>query len=125
MMPGLPQQSKCPTFSGLWLSDNDIWFVRMRKTSTSSKAWVAYKIAKVGKRLGTVHGATEKEALANAQKEFAKTKAEKKRVKVHPATKPLTQILTADLSPARAPSAAIRADRMTRHPLPSIRPKSS
>jgi hypothetical protein len=44
------------------------------------KAWVVYKIAKTGKRLGTVYGETEKEALANAQKEFAKTEAEKKRI---------------------------------------------
>jgi hypothetical protein len=39
------------------------------------KAWTAYKLAKIGKRLGTVYGETEKEALANAQKEFAKTEA--------------------------------------------------
>jgi hypothetical protein len=45
-----------------------------------TKAWVAYKFAKIGKRLGTVYGETEKEALANAQKEFAKTEAEKKRI---------------------------------------------
>jgi hypothetical protein len=47
------------------------------------KAWMAYKIAKmakIGKRLGTVYGETEKEALANAQKEFAKTEAERKRI---------------------------------------------
>jgi len=44
------------------------------------KAWTAYKLAKVGKRLGTVYGETEKKALANAQKEFAKTEAEKKRI---------------------------------------------
>ena len=44
------------------------------------KAWTAYRLAKVGKRLGTVYGDTEKEALANAQKEFAKTEAEKKRI---------------------------------------------
>jgi hypothetical protein len=44
------------------------------------KAWVAHKIAKIGKRLGTVYGETEKEALANAQKEFARTEAEKKRI---------------------------------------------
>ena len=44
------------------------------------KAWTAYKLAKVGKRLGTVYGETEKEALANAQKEFAKTEGEKKRI---------------------------------------------
>ena len=31
---------------------------------------MAYKIAKIGKRLGTVYGETEKEALANAQKEL-------------------------------------------------------
>jgi hypothetical protein len=41
---------------------------------------VAYKLAKVGKRLGTVYGETEKEALANVQKEFAKTESEKKRI---------------------------------------------
>jgi hypothetical protein len=41
------------------------------------KAWVAYKFAKIGKRLGTVYGETEKEALANAQKEFAKTEMAK------------------------------------------------
>jgi hypothetical protein len=41
---------------------------------------VGSKIAKVGKRLGTVYGETEKEALANAQKEFARTEAEKKRI---------------------------------------------
>jgi hypothetical protein len=45
-----------------------------------TKAWVAYKFANIGKRLGTVYGETEKEALANAQKEFAKTEAEKKRI---------------------------------------------
>ena len=45
------------------------------------KAWVAYKLAKVGKRLGVVYGETEKEALANAYREFgAKTEAEKKRI---------------------------------------------
>jgi len=44
------------------------------------KAWVAYKIAKIGKRLGTVYGETEKGALENAQKEFGKTEAEKKRI---------------------------------------------
>jgi hypothetical protein len=40
----------------------------------------AYRLARVGKRLGTVYGETEKEALANAQKEFAKTEAEQKRI---------------------------------------------
>jgi len=44
------------------------------------KAWVAYKFAKIGKRLGVVYGETEKEALANAQKEFANTEAERKRI---------------------------------------------
>ena len=44
------------------------------------KAWVAYRLARVGKRLGTVYGETEKEALANAQTEFAKTEAEKKHI---------------------------------------------
>jgi hypothetical protein len=44
------------------------------------KAWTVYRLARVGKRLGTVYGETEQEALANAQKEFAKTEAEKKRI---------------------------------------------
>jgi hypothetical protein len=44
------------------------------------KAWTAYKLAKIGKLLGTVYGKDEKEALANAQKEFAKTEAERKRI---------------------------------------------
>jgi hypothetical protein len=34
----------------------------------------------VGKRLGVVYGDTEKEALTNAQKEFAKTEAERGRI---------------------------------------------
>jgi hypothetical protein len=33
-----------------------------------------------GKRYGVVHGETEKHALANAQKEFAKTESEKMRI---------------------------------------------
>jgi hypothetical protein len=37
-------------------------------------------LAKVGTRLGTVCGETEKEALAKAQKEFAKTEVERKRI---------------------------------------------
>jgi len=53
--------------------------LRMSKRKTP-KAWVAYKLAKVGKRLGVVYGETEKEALANAQKEFAKTESDKKRI---------------------------------------------
>ena len=44
------------------------------------KAWTACRLARIGKRLGTVYGETEKEALANAQKEFAKTESEKKRI---------------------------------------------
>jgi hypothetical protein len=36
----------------------------MSKRKTA-RAWVAYKIAKIGKRLGTVYGETEKEALAS------------------------------------------------------------
>ena len=52
----------------------------MRKRKTP-KAWIACKLAKVGKRLGTVYGKNGKEALAaNAQKEFAKTEAERKRI---------------------------------------------
>jgi len=43
-----------------------------------TRAWTVYKLAKVGQRPGTVCGETEKEALANAQKEFAKSEAEKK-----------------------------------------------
>jgi hypothetical protein len=46
-----------------------------------TKAWTAYKLAKVGKRLGVVYGDTEKQALENACKEFeAKTAAQKKRI---------------------------------------------
>jgi hypothetical protein len=41
---------------------------REHRGDRAPKAWVAYKIAKIGKRLGTVYGETEKEALANAQK---------------------------------------------------------
>jgi hypothetical protein len=37
------------------------------------------QVAKIAKRLGTVYGETEKEALANAQKQFAKTEVEQKR----------------------------------------------
>jgi hypothetical protein len=43
-----------------------------------TRAWTVYKLAKVGKQLGTVYGETEKEALANAHKQFAKTEAEKR-----------------------------------------------
>ena len=56
---------------------HDGWCMPKRKTP---KAWTAYKIAKIGKRLGVVYGETEKEALANAQKEFARTEAERKRI---------------------------------------------
>jgi hypothetical protein len=45
-----------------------------------TNAWSAYKIAKVGKRLGSAQAATEEEALASAQREYAKTEAEKKRI---------------------------------------------
>jgi hypothetical protein len=48
--------------------------------SKQLKIWAVYKIGKVGKRLGSVQAATEKEALANAQKEFAKIEGEKKRI---------------------------------------------
>jgi hypothetical protein len=40
------------------------------------KAWTAYRLARVGKRLGTVYG----EALVNAQKEFATSEVERKRI---------------------------------------------
>jgi hypothetical protein len=56
---------------------HDIWPMRKRQTP---KVWTAYKLAKVGKRLGTLYGETEKEALANAQREFAKTELERKRI---------------------------------------------
>ena len=56
---------------------HEMLWMSKRKTP---KAWKAYKLAKVGKKLGTVYGETEKEALANAQKEFAKTESEKKRI---------------------------------------------
>ena len=45
------------------------------------KAWAAYKLAKVGKRLGVVYGETETEALREAYKQFnAKTEAERRRI---------------------------------------------
>jgi hypothetical protein len=53
---------------------------RVPTRTRTPKAWVAYKFAKIGKRLGVVYGETEKEALENAQKEFVKTEAEKKRI---------------------------------------------
>ncbi len=50
-------------------------------TRKAPKAWVAYKLAKVGKRLGVVHGETETEALREAYKQFnAKTEAERRRI---------------------------------------------
>ena len=51
-----------------------------RSKRKTPKAWVAYRFAKVGKRLGTVYGETEKEALEEAYKAFAKPEAEKKRI---------------------------------------------
>jgi hypothetical protein len=43
------------------------------------KAWIAYRLARVGKRLGTVYGETEKEALEQAYEQFkAKTASDKK-----------------------------------------------
>jgi len=45
------------------------------------KAWTAYRLAKVGKRLGTVYGETEKEALEEAYKQFkVRTEIERKRI---------------------------------------------
>jgi len=45
------------------------------------KAWTAYKLAKVGKRLGVVHGETESEALREAYRQFnAKTEPERRRI---------------------------------------------
>ena len=64
---------------GMRPSVNTMTSSPMSKRKTP-KPWVAYKIAKIGKRLGTVYGETEKEALANAQKEFAKTEGERKRI---------------------------------------------
>jgi 1,2-phenylacetyl-CoA epoxidase PaaB subunit len=51
----------------------------MRK-GKALKLWAVYKFGKIGKRLGSVQAATEKEALQEAQKEFAKTEAERKRI---------------------------------------------
>jgi len=56
---------------------HDIWRTSKRKTH---KAWTAYRLVRVGRRLGTVYGETKKDALANAQKEFAQTEAEKERI---------------------------------------------
>ena len=44
------------------------------------KLWAVYRIGKSGKRLGSVQAATEREALQEAYKEFAKTEAERKRI---------------------------------------------
>jgi len=45
------------------------------------KAWTAYKLAKVRKRLGVVHGESESEALREAYRQFnAKTEAERRRI---------------------------------------------
>jgi hypothetical protein len=52
-----------------------VWLSRNHPRPRQPASW-----RKVGKRLGTVYGETEKEALANAQKEFAKTEAQKKRI---------------------------------------------
>jgi hypothetical protein len=57
----------------------------MRK-GKSPKAWTAYRLARVGKNLGTGDGETEKEVLANAHKEFAKTEAEKRRIYLRAST---------------------------------------
>jgi hypothetical protein len=73
------QASHPATMAGLRPLVNATTSSPMSKRKTP-KAWVAHKIAKIGKRLGTVYGGTEKEALANAHKEFAKTEAEKKRI---------------------------------------------
>jgi len=56
---------------------HDIWRMSKRKTH---KAGRPTDLPGVGRRLGTVYGETKKEALANAQKEFAQTEAEKKRI---------------------------------------------
>jgi hypothetical protein len=57
---------------------HEIWRMSKRKTP---KAWTAYKLAKVGKRLGTVYGDSEAEALQAAFKEFdVKTEADRRRI---------------------------------------------
>ena len=54
---------------------------RRAPTGRPAKAWVAYKLAKVGKRLGTVYGETEMQALQEAYKQFdVKTEAERRRI---------------------------------------------
>ena len=54
---------------------------RKDPTGRPAKAWVAYKLAKIGKRLGTVYGETEMEALQEAYKQFdVKTEAERRRI---------------------------------------------
>jgi hypothetical protein len=44
------------------------------------KLWAVYRLQKTGKRLGSVQAATEKEALQEAYKQFAKTETERKRI---------------------------------------------
>jgi hypothetical protein len=51
----------------------------MRK-GKALKLWAVYRLEKTGKRLGSVQAATEKEALQEAYKQFAKTEAEKRRI---------------------------------------------
>ena len=47
----------------------------------SPKAWTAYRLARVGKRLGTVYGETEKEVLQAAYKQFkVRSQTERKRI---------------------------------------------
>jgi hypothetical protein len=66
--------------AGLRLEVNATTFSPVTKRKPT-KAWVVYKLAKVGKRLGVVHGETETEALREAYKQFnAKTEAERRRI---------------------------------------------
>jgi hypothetical protein len=57
---------------------HEMLWMRKRK---SPKAWTAYRLARVGTRLGTVYGETEQEALQDAYKEFkVRSEAERKRI---------------------------------------------
>ena len=69
-----------PTMAGLRPSVNATTSSPVTKRKPA-KAWVVYKFAKIGKRLGIVHAETETEALREAYKQFnVKTEAERRRI---------------------------------------------
>jgi ribosomal protein L20A (L18A) len=62
----------------------------MNKRKTP-KAWVAYRLARIGKRLGVVHADSEEEALEEAYQRFgAKRQAERMRIYLRAVTRSVT-----------------------------------